>query len=361
MACSPKPLQDLSKHFSVVNQVPLPSYNNNSNSNNQSSTKFNLNNNNSTFRSNSINTINSLSNSSKRQIIGNEFNMFSGVGGGSYSNNINYSNNSTLSNLSNNNKSIATTQIQEMPPNSFHSPRPRNLINSSTTNSSILSIPHYPQSLLEPNDDLNSDSDLENEEESSEWNPESITQHYISTHSVKPTYLNSTYAPASQPSLGPNFEEALRISATPPPLSLSSSSTASTSQLSIIPTYSTVTDSPKNGTTATPPHPLTYTTPSHSAWDYSKLFSDRRRWYGGVRLPGSTLFDSASDSDSTSHSDSMEIIEDDNGNSMKGGNSSGLRNQVGTGAGEEIKQAEIFEGLRKVAMARLKAVSNHFV
>jgi hypothetical protein len=144
------------------------------------------------------------------------------------------------------------------------------------------------------------------------WNPELETLSYLrSSHSPHSTPSLSTSTTPSYSDLSPDDAYAISCAPTPPVPAPTSHDPPT----------------PSAGTA----HPLTLNPPSHAAWDFDKLFSNRRRWYGGVRIPGLAQ--------------SFSSFEEEG-------------SKDGTSEGQE-REAQVFEALRKVALERLGAVGAH--
>lgn len=95
-----------------------------------------------------------------------------------------------------------------------------------------------------------------------------------------PSDLERVYGKASRSSTPstpsqPSADEAYGQLSAP---TLSSSAPPSIASPSIDPSTTLI------GKSASAPHPLTYQGPLHAAWDYSRLFTQRRKWFGGIRL-----------------------------------------------------------------------------
>jgi len=73
-------------------------------------------------------------------------------------------------------------------------------------------------------------------------------------------------------------------------------------------------------------YPMTLIPPVHAEWDFDRLFGERRRWFGGVRVPGDHF--TVESSDTSGHEEA-----------------------------EEYK--EVYEQMRKTAMCRLDMVVGH--
>lgn len=207
------------------------------------------------------------------------------------------------------------------------------------------------------------------------WNPEQEALRYLSS-SPAPSSTSSHRSTYSVPT----SDEAASISSTPLTSSTSlyplSKSTSLEDHFS--PPPSTTAVDPTSS--QTPPHPLTYTAPVHTAWDFDKLFSRRRRWFGGVRVPSEGFFfngeasiDEGEEAERTGRSSTAQLmlerqeaqdrarsVERARSRDARGREQSGLCREIGEeDEGMKERQRRAFEGMRAVAMERLKAVGSH--
>lgn len=171
-------------------------------------------------------------------------------------------------------------QIEAMPPTTFSTTAPWTISTSNTfgarpfanSTTSLLDVAGSP------------------EDSSPFWSPESESyQEYI-----KSLAEQSQGCKLSPPSV----EEATIISqSTPSDSSLSSftSTDASTPFSSLHSSSGTPATAPKSA-----PHPLTFESSVHSAWDFERLFHEKRMWFGGVRLAEDGFGDRPSNNSSAS-------------------------------------------------------------
>lgn len=280
-------------------------------------------------------------------------------------------------------------QISSMPPlsqpfHSFHSnPSPKiNSLEMKTTVPKPLS--RTPVSLPSTSRASSSYTESELEDLSPFWNPEAETRQFHLDYPSPVRLPHASHPIFSTPPPrtlynAPTAEEAISISSTPPTSCSRSSIHTLSKQSSRSHVDSYGFDNDVVGASATPPHSLTFVTPSHSAWDFDKLFSGRRRWFGGVRVPSagfegqdgeeeeilSTSNESGSRADLEGSAEGSAVERGrgiNQANSLRGRSHSSLRNEfkVGNEGDSELKrQKEAYEELRKVAMRRLQAVGGH--
>ena len=138
-------------------------------------------------------------------------------------------------------------------------------------------------------------------ESSAYWNPEQERLHALSSlssnwgggsHASSSSIRTSTFPPTSSYSSTFHFANSFKASTT------SYSSTVpdedEAAMISSTPSESP-SDSNLNPTPSTSAHPLTLSPAPHAEWNFQKLFSRKRRWFGGYRNPSESFLIEASD------------------------------------------------------------------
>ncbi|KAK4055629.1 hypothetical protein OIV83_000175 [Microbotryomycetes sp. JL201] len=215
------------------------------------------------------------------------------------------------------------------------------------------------------------------------WNPEQETLHYLSSSM-------SSHAPSSFSSCSNSPARGRRVTFTSDlPSSddaasyLSAATTAQSAGNSSCDEQDASQPSGDTGSTSCSrernAHPLTMRPSLDSAWDFDRLFSKKRTWYGGAR----TFDDDAVENDDMDEK-GVEADNEDEGsrrgrNMVKGKlkcRKSALRNEMTlapnperattdaissttTTANEHQRQQEVFETMRKAAMERLALLGAH--
>lgn len=156
------------------------------------------------------------------------------------------------------------TQIEAMPPTTFSTTAPWPTSTSTTfgahsaTTASLLDV----QVSASPDDS------------SPFWSPESESYQ---------TYIKTLALQSQGRKLSPPSAEGATIISQSTPSDTSLSSFTSTDVSTPLSSLHSSSGTPAT-TSKSAPHPLTFESSVHSAWDFERLFHEQRMWFGGVRL-----------------------------------------------------------------------------
>lgn len=230
------------------------------------------------------------------------------------------------------------------------------------------------------------------------WNPELETLHALrssasseASSSTPFSFGSASTSKIMYSSTIPDEDEAASISSTPPTSAPSAAAGSLSNALSSVTPDQTGEHVPLS---------LTLFPPTHAAWDVDKLFSRRRRWFGGVRVPSESFLEEPGSEEGFANAvggegtEGKEVFstarilmerqgrEERERSAEKRAAGGGLRNVAGSGlcqeygvemggqiAGEQEedeeegrmkeRQVQVCEAMRELAVERLKLVAAH--